>query len=74
MNSNEVRELLDKELLTIDEVSAILRVSWATASKMIGNGLDGVRINTSPKKVYWRITSSSVKRLLGIEDNTQVPA
>jgi len=73
MNSDEVRLLLNKELLTVDEVSKIFRVSWATASRMIGNGLEGINVTPNSKTNAWRIYSSSVKRLLKIDDKEHVP-
>ncbi len=72
LTSAETRNLLDKELLTVSEVSSILRVSWVTAARMIGNGLEGVNIGAKPSKAYWRIYSRSVKKILGIEE--QIPA
>ncbi len=72
MDSTELRKILRKELLTIPEVQEILGLSWVTVSRMIGSKLEGINLGNSPNKANWRIRSSSVKRLLGIED--EVPA
>jgi hypothetical protein len=76
MNIDELSErLMSEPLLTVEEVGRILRVDRATAAKMIGHGLEGINVGRGTKNSYWRITSRSVRRLLGLEDNTErVPA
>ncbi len=74
MNAEEIRTKLRQEFLDVPEVAEILGIHVQTVADWFDNGhLEGV--NIAPplnKKRLLRIKSSSVQKLLGIDDLAEV--
>lgn len=73
MNSQELKERLSKEYITVNDVAEILEISVNTVCRRIWDGkLDAFNINPGGRAT-WRVRSSSLKKLMGIEDSVAAP-
>jgi Helix-turn-helix domain len=69
LNKQEMNQLLSKEFLTVPEVQAALGLAAQTVIRKINDGiLEGVDLAPGKSRANWRIRSSSVKELLGIQE------
>jgi predicted site-specific integrase-resolvase len=73
MNIADLNEALSNDFVTVEDVSRALGLARNTIGIKIKNGqIEAVNLSPSSRHPRWLIRSSSVKRLLGIDE--QVPA
>lgn len=72
MDGAELAKVLREEFMTASEAAHALGVDRMTITRKIRDGvLEAVNINPGGNSV-WRVRSRSVKKLLGIEEETPV--